>query len=62
MGGQLIKGYSIQGDSLCTTGISLNWKLYKAQKSSSHTSASIFLVEKKQIKSNKEDVISMCKK
>ena len=44
MGGQLIKGYSIQGDPLCTTGISLSWKLYKAQKSSSHSSASIFLV------------------
>ena len=55
MGGQLIKGYSIHGDSLCTTGIVQSWKLYKAQNSSNHNHASIFLIEKKQLKKQDKD-------
>ena len=63
MGGQLIKGHSIQGDALCTTGIVDSWKLFKAQNSSSHTAASIFLIEKKQLrKQDKEQILRMSKK
>lgn len=50
MGGQLIKGYSIQGESLCHTGLNRTWKLYKGHNSSAHKDASIFLIEKKQLR------------
>lgn len=63
MGGQLIKGYSIEGDSLCQTGLSKSWKLYKARHSSTHVSASIFLIEKKQFKkSDRDEGIKQAKK
>lgn len=63
MGGQLIKGYSIEGDSLCHVGLHRSWKLYKGHNSSTHLSASIFLIEKKQLKkSEREDTIKFAKK
>jgi hypothetical protein len=50
MGGQLIKGYSIQGDSQGVVGLTKSWKLYRAKKAGAHVQASIFLIEKRQIK------------
>jgi hypothetical protein len=32
MGGQLIKGYAIEGDSLGLVGLAKSWKLYKGKK------------------------------
>jgi len=50
MGGQLIKGYSIQGESQGVVGLTKSWKLYRAKKGGSHVHASIFLIEKRQLK------------
>ncbi len=63
MGGQLIKGYSIEGDCLCQTGINRSWKLFKGRNSSTQAAASIFLIEKKQLKKqDKEEIIKISKK
>jgi len=63
MGGQLIKGYSIEGDSLASVGLAKSWKLYKGKKEGSHLPASIFLIEKRQLKkSEKEECIKLAKK
>ena len=63
MGGQLIKGYSIEGEALCHTGVARAWKLFKGINSSTQTQASIFMIEKKQLnKQDKEEVIRMAKK
>jgi SCY1-like protein 2 len=59
----LIKGYSIQGDALCSTGIVRSWKLYKAHNSSNQKEASIFLIEKRQLKKvDREETMRMSKK
>lgn len=63
MGGQLIKGYALEGDSQGTAGLAKTWKLYRGHKAQTHTLASIFLIEKKQLKkAEKEEAIRMAKK
>jgi SCY1-like protein 2 len=63
MGGQLIKGYALEGDSQGVTGLTKAWKLYRGHKAQTHSLASIFLIEKKQLKkSDKEDTIKVAKK
>jgi hypothetical protein len=44
MGGQLIKGYSIEGESITTVGLLRSWKLYKGKKEGTQALASIFLI------------------
>lgn len=63
MGGQLIKGYAIEGDSQGTAGLTRSWKLYRGKKEGTHLPASIFLIEKRQLKkSEKEEAIKLAKK
>lgn len=63
MGGQLIKGYALEGDSQGIIGLTKAWKLYRGHKAQTHSLASIFLIEKKQLKkSEKEDTIKVAKK
>ena len=44
MGGQLIKGYALEGDSQGATGLTKTWKLYRGHKAQTHALASIFLI------------------
>ena len=44
MGGQLIKGYSLEGDSQGVVGLSKAWKLYRGHKAQTHALSSIFLI------------------
>lgn len=63
MGGQLIKGYSIEGQSQGQVGLAKSWKLYRGKKQGATSLASIFLIEKRQIKKNdREDIIKLAKK
>jgi hypothetical protein len=63
MGGQLIKGYALEGDSQGLVCLTKAWKLYRGHKAQTHTLASIFLIEKKQLKkADREDTIKMAKK
>ena len=62
MGAQLIKGYSIEGDTVAMVGINNSWKLMKGKKENGQKLASIFLIEKKQVKKNKEEVLRVAKK
>lgn len=44
MGGQLIKGYSIEGEAIGSAGLAKTWKLFKGHKSGAQAAASIFLI------------------
>ena len=63
MGGQLIKGYALEGDAQAPAGLTKAWKLYRGHKAQTHALASVFLIEKKHLKKpEKEESIRVAKK
>lgn len=51
IGGQIVKGYSISGDPITGVGHHKQWKVYKGKKDSTGGEVSIFVIEKKSLKS-----------
>lgn len=62
MGNQLIKGYSIEGEPQSLIGNYKSWKLYKGKKEGSNLPVSIFLIEKKQLKKDKDLILKTARK
>ncbi len=52
IGGQIVKGYTISGEAVPGVGHHKQWKLYRGKKDSTGTEVSIFVIEKKSLKSS----------
>ena len=55
IGGQIVKGYTISGEAITGMGHHKQWKLYRGKKDSIGGEVSIFVLEKKTLKSSNRD-------